>query len=135
VADAPAGLHIAPSLIEALVGAATAAAPFEACGLLVGDGARIVRIVPARNVEASATRYTVAPEDHFAALRSARRDGLEVIGAYHSHPAGDPTPSATDAALATPDFLYVIVGLAPDPAVAAWRFVDGNFVAAGLVRT
>ena len=39
-------------------------------------------------------RYEVAPEDHFAAVRAARADGLEVIGAYHSHPASPAEPSS-----------------------------------------
>jgi len=135
VADADASLRIAAPLLTALIGAARDAAPREACGLLVGRGRAVVRVVPARNVDPSPVRYTVAPEDHFAALRAARRDGLEVIGAWHSHPAGTPEPSASDTAEATADLVYVIVGLQPTPAVAAWRLVDGNFAAVSLVRT
>lgn len=131
-ADAP--VRVAPALLEQLMALSAAAAPLEACGLLVGRGDDLVRAVPARNADASPTRYTVAPEDHFAALRAARADGLEVVGAYHSHPAGAAVPSATDRAEASPDFLYVIVGLQP-PAVRAWRLVAGNFVPVSLVRT
>ena len=122
-------------LVAALVAEATAAVPREACGLLVGHGHDVHRIVPATNVDPSPTRYTIDPAAHFAALRDARRDGLAVIGAYHSHPAGGSRPSPADTAEAAPDFLYVIVGLVPSPAVAAWRLVDGNFVGLGLVRT
>jgi len=135
VADADAALQIAEPLLAALVAAARAAAPREACGLLVGRGGEVLRVVPARNVDPSPLRYTIAPEDHFATLRAARRDGLEVIGAWHSHPAGAPEPSASDTAEATADLLYLIVGLHPEPAVAAWRLRDGNFVAVSLVRT
>lgn len=132
IADAP--VRVAQAVLDQLMALSAAAAPPEACGLLLGRGHEIVRAVPARNADASPTRYTIAPEDHFAALRAARRDGLAVIGAYHSHPAGPPEPSATDRAEADPDFLYVIVGLRP-PAVRAWRLVAGNFVAVSLVRT
>lgn len=128
-------LTLAASLVDALVAEAVAAAPREACGLLVGRGHVVQRIVPARNVDQSPTRYTIDPADHFAALRAARRDGLAVIGAYHSHPAGPPVPSPADRAEAAPDFLYLIVGLAPAPAVAAWQLVDGNFAGLSLVRT
>jgi proteasome lid subunit RPN8/RPN11 len=128
-------LTLAAALVDALVAEAVAAAPREACGLLVGRGRVVQRIVPARNVDASPTRYTIDPADHFAALRAARRDGLAVIGAYHSHPVGPPAPSPFDRAEAAADFLYLIVGLAPAPAVAAWQLVDGNFVGLSLVRT
>ena len=131
----PTTVTIAAALVDALVAEAVSAAPREACGLLVGRGHDVHRIVPARNVDASPTRYTIDPADHFAALREARRDGLAVIGAYHSHPAGPPEPSPRDTAEAVPEFLYVIVGLVPAPAVAAWHLAGGNFAGLSLVRT
>lgn len=128
-------LHIDTGLVEVMLTAAAAAVPREACGLLVGRGRHVLRVVPVRNVDPSPARYTVSPEDHFATLRAARQEGLAVIGAYHSHPAGEAAPSPTDAAEAVPDFLYLIVGLVPTPEVTAWEFVDGNFAALSLVRT
>lgn len=86
-------------------------APRESCGLLVGRDNTVVRCVRARNLDSTATRYLINPEDHFAAIRAARAEGVDVVGAYHSHPASAPVPSATDIAEAHggPDFLYVIV--------------------------
>ena len=133
VDDAP--LRLAAPLVDAMVRAAVEAAPREACGLLVGRTGEVMRVVAAGNTDPSPARYRVAADDHFAALRAARRDGLEVIGAWHSHPHGPPEPSPTDTAEAAPDFIYVIVGLTPEPAVAAWQLVGGNFVAVSLVRT
>ena len=49
--------------------------------------------------------------------------------------AGTAAPSASDTAEASPDLIYLIVGLHPEPAVAVWRLVDGNFAAVSLVRT
>ena len=105
---------------------ARAEAPRECCGLLVGKRESVVRSVRARNLDVLATRYLIDPEDHFAAIRSARVDGLEVVGAYHSHPSGAPVPSATDVAEANSgsDFLYVIVSLVNDD-VRAYR-IDAN---------
>jgi len=131
----PVTVTVGAALVDALVTEAVSAAPREACGLLVGRGGAVHRIVPARNVDPSPTRYTIDPADHFAALRAARRDGPAVIGAYPPHPAGPAVPSATDTAEAAPDFLYVIVGLAPAPTVRAWHLVDGNFAGLSLVRT
>ena len=103
--------------------------PRECCGLLVGKGSQVARSVRARNLDAKATRYLIAPEDHFAAIRSARAIGLDVIGAYHSHPSSAPVPSETDIAEADngPDFLYVIVSLVNDE-VEAYRIADGQSV-------
>ncbi len=86
-------------------------APRECCGLLIGTGDSVVRHVRAKNAEPGGTRYLIDPGDHFRAIRQARAEGLDVIGAYHSHPASPPIPSATDIAEANsgPEFFYVIV--------------------------
>lgn len=101
-------------------------APRECCGLLVGRETSIVRSVRARNIHAKATRYLIDPEDHFAAIRSARAERLDVVGAYHSHPSGTPVPSATDIAEADSgrDFLYLIVSLIGDD-VRGYRIAAG----------
>jgi len=101
------------------------------------DAKEIRRFHEARNSAASPlSRYTINPEDHFAAIRAARAAGLEVVGAYHSHPASEAVPSATDRAEAFPHFLFVIVSLAaPAPAVRGWTLVEGNFASVRLVRT
>ena len=85
--------------------------PNECCGLLVGRRGFVQRAVRARNLEAGPTRYLIDPQDHFAAMRAARGEGLHVIGAYHSHPAGTTEPSPSDIAEASggADFLCVIV--------------------------
>jgi proteasome lid subunit RPN8/RPN11 len=108
---------------------ARAEAPRECCGLLVGKGESVVRSVRARNLDATATRYLIDPEDHFAAIRAARAEGLEVVGAYHSHPSSAPVPSATDIAEANSgsDFVYVIVSLVNDE-VQAYRIAEGQAV-------
>ena len=95
----------------------------RAAGRQRGSVARSVR---ARNLDANATRYLIDPEDHFAAIRGARAEGLEVVGAYHSHPSSAPVPSPTDIAEANSgsDFLYVIVSLVNED-VRAYRIDAG----------
>src|SRR5688572_2443777 len=111
-------------------------APRECCGLLIGTGKSVERSVRARNLDEKATRYLIDPEDHFSAIRAARADGLEVIGAYHSHPSSAPIPSATDIAEANSgsDFLYVIVSLIGDD-VRAYRMERGAFTPRPLTLT
>ena len=110
-------------------------APREACGLLVGAGGAVIRVAPTANADDSPTRYTVPPDAHLAGIRAARRDGLDVIGAYHSHPRSAADPSPTDTAEAFAGFVFVIAGLVPEPHVRAWHVVEGNFVELRIVRT
>ena len=109
-------------------------APRECCGLLVGRENTVVRSVRARNLDPKATRYLINPEDHFAAIRTARSDGLEVVGAYHSHTASAPVPSATDITEANsgPDFLYVIVSPETEE-VRGYRINQGGYEAITLL--
>jgi proteasome lid subunit RPN8/RPN11 len=116
------------------------ALPAEACGLLLGRGSEgglaIERVVLARNAttEPAADRYEVHPEDFVAADAAARELGLEVVGAWHSHPSSRARPSSTDRERAWDDFVYAIVGLV-DPSsgadgpreVRAYRLADGAF--------
>lgn len=125
-------IQIPAAVVSEMLAHARDEAPRECCGLLVGKGGAIVRSVRARNLDAMATRYLIDPEDHFAAIRSARADNLEVIGAYHSHPSSEPVPSPTDIAEANSgsDFLYVIVSLVKDE-VRAYRIENGGYVSMG----
>lgn len=92
--------------------------PEECCGFLLGeqqpDGNVVtaVRPVENRHGEGRERRYTIAPSDYHEADRAARRQGLDVVGFYHSHPDHPAAPSATDLAEATfPGYTYVIVAV------------------------
>jgi proteasome lid subunit RPN8/RPN11 len=113
-------------------------APLECCGLLIGTENEVRHVVEARNELASATRYRIESRDHFAALRRARAEGLQIIGGYHSHPRSAPEPSATDLTEAWPELFYLIVSLAAEHTAAplkAWRLAGGNFVEVSLVTS
>lgn len=103
--------------------------PNECCGLLIGTPDMVHDALRARNLRRSPTKFQVAPADHFAAIRRARAAGLEVIGAYHSHPNGPSGPSETDRArLNDPTMIHVIVSLAHGTrTLRAFRVQDGNF--------
>ena len=116
------------SVVADMLAHARQAAPRECCGLLIGMGESVVRSARARNLEPRATRFSIDPGDHFKAIRGARAEGLDVIGAYHSHPASAAVPSATDIAEANsgPAFVYVIVSLVNEE-VLAYRIDDGTY--------
>jgi proteasome lid subunit RPN8/RPN11 len=107
-------MTFAAGIAAAIEAHARAEAPRECCGLLVGLGDRIHHAVPTRNIAARPTRYEIDPAEHFPVIREARDAGLDVLGAYHSHPSGPPEPSPSDLAEAQTDFLYVIAAPAAD---------------------
>ena len=106
-------IHLPARLRARLCGWSRLAAPREACGLLIGrlrDGRiEVERAIWARNVDARPDRYEVDPEGLLAAERAARASGSELVGAWHSHPAGAPEPSETDRRGAYEGWSYVIV--------------------------
>ncbi|MDG2532370.1 M67 family metallopeptidase [Sphingomonas sp. HITSZ_GF] len=95
----------------------------EACGLLFGTEDAVTGFQAVENVhEAPDRHFEIDPVALFAALRAERAGGPRILGYWHSHPSGDPTPSITDAAMAAPDGkLWVIVG---GDQVTAWRAVE-----------
>jgi proteasome lid subunit RPN8/RPN11 len=107
------------------------AAPEECCGLIggktTGHAESIYRM---RNAAADPlTTYEAAPEDLFAAQRSMRERGEQLLAIYHSHPRSDtPTPSATDVRLAYyPSAVYLIVGLGGEhPNLRAFRISESE---------
>ena len=118
--------HLLPEACEALLRHVASCAPEEGCGVLLGRrGAvqEIVEAVPGRNAAAGdrTREYTLDPADLIAALAHARREGLELLGFYHSHPGGA-CFSAADRAAAWPGMLYLVVSLRPGgEAEFAWH--------------
>ncbi len=76
--------------------------PHECCGILLGtsDGSsnEVRRVLRAGNTrtDAAHNRYHIAPEELIRAQREGRRDGLDIVGFYHSHPDHPAQWSATD---------------------------------------
>lgn len=118
------GLRISSCVIALLHRAAAEAAPLEACGLLFGANGVERASVEANVSDDPTRRFEIDPAALIAALRAERGGGDKVIGYWHSHPSGDATPSATDAAMAAADGkLWVIVA---GDAVTAWRAGTGG---------
>lgn len=102
---------------------AAAAAPCEACGLLFGEDGEISHCSAAENVaDDPRRRFEIDPRALFAALRAERAGGPKLVGYWHSHPSGDPRPSAIDAKMAEPDGkIWLILGADRMTAWAARR--------------
>ena len=88
-------------------------APIEACGYLVGRRNSVIEFIPMRNSDNSPEHYSFDPEEQFKVLKKVREQGLDVIGAYHSHPKTPARMSEEDIRLAYDTSIsYVIVSLA-----------------------
>ncbi len=91
--------------------------PAEACGLIggaiEGDRKVAIQLVPLANQRSASARnrYLIDPESFRRAQEKLDRDGLEVIGVYHSHPDHPPAPSTFDREHAWPWLSYVIVAV------------------------
>jgi len=119
-------LEVTSEVVATLLAEAARAAPAECCGLLLGRAGRIVEARPAANLASEPRlRFEIDPAALFAAHRQARGGGPELIGYYHSHPAGHPRPSATDCEHASgDDRAWAIVA---GGTVAFWRDAPAGF--------
>jgi proteasome lid subunit RPN8/RPN11 len=87
--------------------------PEEACGLIggiiQGDAYLAKVIIPVSNALHSPTCYRMDPSEQLTAFEKIEAQGWEMIGIYHSHPAGPDQPSPTDIAEAFyPEAVYLI---------------------------
>lgn len=116
-------------IYEQMLQHAQAVHPLEACGLLAGREARVTRLFEVANVLASPTAYEMEPREQVQAMLTIEKEGWELVGIYHSHPAGPQTPSASDVDQAFyPQAAQVIVSLADPqkPVARAFSIVAGQ---------
>ena len=107
--------------------------PEECCGFLIGrlhaDGNEAVyaRRAVNRNENRREDRYIIAPGEYLEADLAARRENMDIVGIYHSHPDCPTVPSRTDVELATfPGYAYVIVSVENGKAtnLSAWALAE-----------
>ena len=150
-------LHIEADHLQAIAQAVTASYPSEGCGLLLGRRVfaagentdethrAVADVVPVANAwepslldytdaqgeeqgHSQRDRYWIDPADLLMVQRSAREQGLEIIGIYHSHPDHAAVPSECDRVLAWPVYSYVIVSVVKGQVTdfKSWRLDDQN---------
>lgn len=117
---------------EELVRWSRAAAPREACGLLLGVRAnarvRVARALRGRNCALDLDRFELDPGEVVQAHDEAARHGQAVVGVWHSHWRSAARPSPQDLDAAWPGLVQVIVGpvAASTCAVRAWVVETGG---------
>lgn len=96
--------------------------------MLFGTDTAITALAPADNVHpAPKTHFEIDPQALIDAHRAMRNGGPRLIGYYHSHPFGPPTPSQTDQAMAARDGM--IWAIAGEGRLCLWCDGDNGFAA------
>lgn len=83
-------------------------APLESCGLLAGKQDRVEKVLFVRNQAQSPVRFVMDPSEQLQAFDWIESNGLDLLGIFHSHPAGPETASPTDIAEAAYEVVHVI---------------------------
>ena len=124
---------------NAVVAHALAQRPLECVGLLAGRigpaapaGAdvplgRVTRHYPLVNELASPVEFLSGGRSLLDAHKDMRREGLDLLAIYHSHPTSEPIPSRKDLErnYHGPDVVNLIVSLTTDPpTVRGWWLTD-----------
>ncbi|MDR2691000.1 MAG: M67 family metallopeptidase [Dysgonamonadaceae bacterium] len=122
-------IHIPQHIIDGVIAQARNELPDEACGLLAGSGNQAVKQYPLTNIDHSPEHFSFDPKEQFAVLREARKQGLQIIANYHSHPESPARPSEEDIRLAfDPNIVYLILSLqdAGNPVIKAFSIREGK---------
>lgn len=120
-------MKITRETYDAIVAQARAELPDESCGYLLGVDDTASVNYPMTNIDHSSEHFSFDPAEQFAAIRYARKQGLKVIGNWHSHPSSPSRPSQEDLRLANdPRIAYFIMSLAsPEPVLNAFSVQAG----------
>jgi [CysO sulfur-carrier protein]-S-L-cysteine hydrolase len=122
-------VRIRRTIVSSLIAQARRSPDVEICGLLSGRDGEIIEIFPAANASLRPeTSYEIGPRQLFASMRNLRRERLELLGIYHSHPKTSNEPSPTDISTAFyPEVAYFIASAQEDAEqpVRAFAIRDG----------
>ena len=110
-------LHLTREQLQIMIGHVQNHAPLEACGLLAGRHASVEKIFLVQNQARSAVRYVMNPLEQLNAFAWIESHQMELLGIFHSHPAGPETVSPTDIA----ESAYAVVQIILSPMHNSWQ--------------
>lgn len=84
-------------------------APLESCGLLAGRNSKVETVLEVTNQAQSPLRYVMDPIEQLHAFEWIESNGMDLLGIFHSHPAGPETVSPTDITEAAYAVTYIIL--------------------------
>jgi proteasome lid subunit RPN8/RPN11 len=123
-------IHLSKEQKSSLIEETRRKHPKEACGILFGDleseGPIVRKIVPVYNVLESTTNFQIDSEEFLRSLSEAEREGMELIGFFHSHSAAA-HPSVTDAKYMKlwPENIWLIIS-SINHDTAAFRIINSK---------
>ena len=112
-----------------MIGHAESGYPFEVCGVMIGNNELISHYRKCNNLISEDSietefksenlldkqrlrdRYELDPRSFMDADDWARKNKLEILGIYHSHPDHPSMPSETDRKIASPGWGYIIFSI------------------------
>ncbi len=121
--------QLSHALLDEMIAYVDRHAPLEACGLLAGKEARAEKMIGVLNQAQSPKRFVMDPYEQLHALDWIESNGFELVGIFHSHPAGPETVSGTDIAEAA----YPVVNLILAPRQNQWQ-ARGFWIEDGAAR-
>ena len=106
--------------------------PEEGAGFLLGNDGEprqvqsILELPNRREPGARSNRFLISPQDYLQAELEADRQGLFLIGVFHSHPDHPNAPSTYDRDWAQPWFSYIITTInhGQIDASRSWRLLE-----------
>jgi desampylase len=106
-------LHLPTDLRDKIRRHAVGSYPYEACGLLIGQGGQVTAVIPSPNLSDSPEKnFEIDPALVIHHQRKGRASSDRIIGHYHSHPDGQAQPSARDQAQNyDSDLIWLIVSV------------------------
>lgn len=110
-------LSLTDEQLQKMIAHAQSLAPLEVCGLLAGKTSSVESVIEVTNQAQSPARFVMDPIEQLRAFEWIESQGLDLLGIYHSHPAGPETVSPTDIA----DSAYAVVNLVLSRADGVWR--------------
>ncbi|MEW6285412.1 MAG: M67 family metallopeptidase [Chloroflexota bacterium] len=102
------GLTLTKEQVREMLAHLEAHLPLEACGLLAGKEKRVEKVLFVRNQAQSPVRFVMDAEEQLHAFEWMDEHGLDLLGIFHSHPAGPETVSPTDIAEAAYEVVHVV---------------------------
>ena len=107
--------------------------PEEACGLIAGEKSDTERVIKKvyylTNIDHTNEHFSLDPKEQLAAIKDMRKNGLEPLGNWHSHPETPARPSKEDIRLAfDSEASYLIMSLMDqkNPVIHAFRVREGQ---------
>jgi len=129
-------LAISRSDLDVIIDHCLSCLPDEACGILGGKEGTVEKVYRMRNVRPSPVSYEMDAEEQFRIMKDIRREGLTLMGIFHSHPRSPAYPSGVDVEKAYwpgtvfpsyPEAVYVIVSLMEQqPVVKGFSILEGS---------